>query len=119
MPVRAENLPSDDRIQTGTFDNGLKWMYRQHNNPPGRMAMMIHVSSGSLNEKESQRGLAHFLEHMAFNGTENFAPGELIKFFESIGMEFGADLNAFHELQSNLVHALHAREHDPPKSMKA
>ncbi|HNO79599.1 MAG TPA: insulinase family protein [Phycisphaerae bacterium] len=95
MPVRAENLPSDDRIQTGTFDNGLKWMYRQHNNPPGRMAMMIHVSSGSLNEKESQRGLAHFLEHMAFNGTENFAPGELIKFFESIGMEFGADLNAF------------------------
>ncbi|GJM25440.1 MAG: zinc protease [Phycisphaerae bacterium] len=95
MPVHAENLPSDDRIQTGKFDNGLTWMYRQHNNPPGRMAMMIHVSSGSLNEKENQRGLAHFLEHMAFNGTENFAPGELIKFFESIGMEFGADLNAF------------------------
>ncbi len=95
IPVRAENLPSDERIQTGKFDNGLTWMYRQHDNPPGRMAMMIHVSSGSLNEKESQRGLAHFLEHMAFNGTENFAPGELIKFFESIGMEFGADLNAF------------------------
>jgi zinc protease len=94
-PVRAENLPSDERIQTGTFENGLKWMYRQHDNPPGRMAMMIHVSSGSLNEKEDQRGLAHFLEHMAFNGTENFAPGELIKFFESLGMEFGADLNAF------------------------
>ncbi|NOX57933.1 MAG: insulinase family protein [Planctomycetes bacterium] len=95
MPVHAESLPRDERIQTGTFANGLKWMYREHDNPPGRMAMMIHVDTGSLNEKESQRGLAHFMEHMAFNGTENFAPGELIKFFESIGMEFGADLNAF------------------------
>ncbi len=95
IPVSAENLPSDQSIQTGKFDNGLTWMYRQHDNPPEKMAMMIHVSSGSLNEKENQRGLAHFLEHMAFNGTENFAPGELIKFFESIGMEFGADLNAF------------------------
>lgn len=91
----AEELPRDTRLQTGTLENGLNWIYRSHANPPGKMALIIHVDSGSLNETERQRGLAHFLEHMAFNGTENFPPGELIPYFESIGMEFGADLNAF------------------------
>ncbi|MFH0982654.1 MAG: insulinase family protein [Planctomycetota bacterium] len=87
-------LPHDERILTGKLDNGVTWMFRQHDNPPGKMALMMHVRTGSLNESEAQRGLAHFMEHMMFNGTEHFAPGELIKFFESIGMEFGADLNA-------------------------
>lgn len=91
----AKPLPSDSRVLKGKMENGVKWMYRQHDNPPGKMALMIHIDTGSLNEKDSQRGLAHFLEHMCFNGTENFAPGELIPYFESIGMEFGADLNAF------------------------
>ena len=59
------------------------------------MALIMHVRTGSLNEKDNQQGLAHFLEHMAFNGSENFAPGDLIPYFESIGMEFGGDLNAF------------------------
>lgn len=88
-------LPSDERVQTGTLSNGLRWMYRPHDNPPGKMALMLHVNTGSLNETDEQRGLAHFLEHMAFNGSENFPPGTLIPYFESIGMEFGADLNAF------------------------
>lgn len=91
----AKPLPNDSRIRSGKLGNGATWMYRQHDNPPGKMALMIHVRSGSLNETESQRGLAHFVEHMGFNGTENFAPGDLIPYFESIGMEFGADLNAF------------------------
>jgi zinc protease len=91
----AEDLPRDERIKTGKLANGVRWMYRQHNVPPGKMALLIHVDTGSLNEEEHQRGLAHFLEHMAFNGTENFAPGKLLPYFESIGMEFGADLNAF------------------------
>ena len=56
--------------------------------------MLIHVRSGSLNETDAQRGLAHFIEHMGFNGTEHFGPGELVPYFESIGMRFGADLNA-------------------------
>lgn len=95
--VRAadEPLPSDARIKTGTLPNGVRWMYRQHDNPPGKMAMIIHVDTGSLNETDEQRGLAHFIEHMAFNGSENFPPGTLIPYFESIGMEFGGDLNAF------------------------
>jgi len=93
-PLQAKPLPSDERILTGKLDNGVTWMYRQHDNPPGKIALMIHVRTGSLNETEPQRGLAHFMEHMVFNGTEHFAPGKLIEYFESIGMEFGADLNA-------------------------
>lgn len=94
-PVFAAELPSDQRIKQGKLKNGVTWMYRQHDNPPGKMALMMHVRTGSLNETDEQRGLAHFIEHMCFNGTDNFAPGELIPYFESIGMEFGADLNAF------------------------
>jgi len=94
-PLAAEQLPSDERILTGKLDNGVTWMYRQHDNPPGKMALMIHVDTGSLNETDQQRGLAHFMEHMMFNGTENMPPGTLVPYFESVGMEFGADLNAF------------------------
>ncbi len=94
-PLLAQPLPKDPRVREGALPNGVKWMYRQHDNPPGRMELMIHVDTGSLNETDAQRGLAHFLEHMCFNGTEHFAPGDLIPYFESIGMEFGGDLNAF------------------------
>src|SRR3954468_15652293 len=92
---RAAPLPEDQRILKGKLENGVTWIYRQHNNPPGKMALQVHVRTGSLNEIDAQRGLAHFMEHMAFNGTENFAPGKLIPYFESIGMQFGADLNAY------------------------
>jgi len=91
----AKPLPHDARVLTGKLDNGFTWEFRKHDNPPGKMAMIMHVRTGSLNEKENQRGLAHFIDHMAFNGSENFAPGELIPYFESVGMEFGGDLNAF------------------------
>lgn len=91
----AQTLPTDPRLVTGRLENGVTWIYRQHDNPPGKMALMVRVDSGSLHETDAQRGLAHFLEHMVFNGSEHFKPGELIPYFESIGMEFGADLNAF------------------------
>src|SRR5437588_2784938 len=91
----AQPLPHDARNLTGTLDNGVTWIYRQHTNPPGKMALMMHVRSGSLNETDTQKGLAHFMEHMSFNGSEHFPPGKLIPYFESIGMQFGADLNAF------------------------
>lgn len=94
MSATAEPLPSDPAHMEGKLENGLRWIYRKHDNPPGKMAILIHVDTGSLNEKESQRGLAHFMEHMCFNGSEHYAPGELVKYWESIGMEFGADANA-------------------------
>ncbi len=95
LQLLASPLPSDSRITTGTLKNGVKWMYRNHDNPPGKMALMMHVDTGSLNETDAQQGLAHFIEHMCFNGSENFKPGDLIPYFESIGMEFGGDVNAF------------------------
>lgn len=94
-PVLSEPLPTDDRLVTGTLENGMGYVIREHANPPGKVGVWIHIGSGSLNETEAQRGLAHFLEHMAFNGSDNFPPGEVIKYFESIGLTFGRDQNAF------------------------
>src|SRR5262244_1791456 len=90
-----EKLPVDPALVMGTLPNGLGYIIRQHKNPEGRVAIWLHVSSGSLNETESTRGLAHYLEHMAFNGTANFPPGAVIPFFQSLGLSFGRDQNAF------------------------
>jgi zinc protease len=88
-------LPVDPLVQRGRLPNGLTYWIRKHATPPGKVGAWIHVGSGSLNEDDNQRGLAHLLEHMAFNGSENFPPGTLIKYFESIGLSFGHDQNAF------------------------
>ena len=88
-------MPSDEKNVTGTLSNGVQWIYRKHATPPGKITVMVHVRAGSLCETDAQRGLAHFLEHLAFNGTENFAPGTLVPYFESIGMTFGDNANAF------------------------
>ncbi|HYF48315.1 MAG TPA: pitrilysin family protein [Planctomycetota bacterium] len=88
-------LPVDPAIKMGTLPNGLRYWIRKHATPPGKVGAYLHVSSGSINEEDNQRGLAHFLEHMAFNGSENFAPGTLVKYFESIGLRFGQHQNAF------------------------
>jgi zinc protease len=88
-------LPNDPRFTHGQLDNGLKYMVMRHATPPGRAAIYMQISTGSLNETDKQRGIAHYLEHMAFNGSENFAPGSVINFFQSLGMTFGRDQNAF------------------------
>ncbi len=95
FPAAGQPLPTDPRLTTGTLDNGLAYIVRQHNNPPGRANLWLHVGTGSLNETEKQRGIAHFTEHMAFNGSENFPPGSVIQFFESLGLTFGQHQNAF------------------------
>jgi zinc protease len=91
----AQPLPTDPRLVTGELENGLRYIVRQHANPPDRAAVWLHIRSGSLNETEEQRGIAHYLEHMAFNGTENFPPGSVIPFFQSLGLTFGQHQNAF------------------------
>lgn len=88
-------LPIDPALVTGTLENGLGYIIRKHNNPEGRVSVWLHISSGSLNENENTRGIAHFLEHMAFNGSKNFPPGSVINFFQSLGLQFGRDQNAF------------------------
>ncbi|HYE02762.1 MAG TPA: insulinase family protein, partial [Phycisphaerales bacterium] len=91
-------LPTDPRLVTGRLENGLAYVVLRHANPPNRAAVWMHVSTGSLNEREEERGLAHYLEHMAFNGSEHFPPGEVVKFFESLGLVFGQHQNAFTSL---------------------
>ncbi|MFT3684203.1 MAG: insulinase family protein [Phycisphaerales bacterium] len=91
----GQTLPTDPAVVTGQLDNGLRYVVQQNAIPPGRATVWIHIHSGSLNETEKQRGIAHYLEHMAFNGSEHFKPGELVPFFEGLGMTFGRDQNAF------------------------
>jgi zinc protease len=87
-------LPVDPAVRTGTLGNGLRFFIRQNGRPANRVSMRLAVDAGSLQEEADQRGLAHFLEHMAFNGTEHFKPGELVAFLESIGARFGPHVNA-------------------------
>lgn len=87
-------LPVDPTLVTGEFPNGMRYIVKSHAVPPGRAAVWLHVSSGSLNETDNQRGIAHFLEHMAFNGSANFPPGSVIDFFQNLGLTFGRHQNA-------------------------
>jgi zinc protease len=91
----SATLPVDPAVRIVELPNGLDVWIRKHGTPPGRLSIWLHVASGSLNEDEDQRGLAHFLEHMAFEGSENFPPGTLIRYFESIGLVFGYHQNAY------------------------
>src|SRR5215831_18302879 len=90
-----ESLPTDSALVTGRLPNGLTYIIRPHRNPEGRVSIWLHVASGSLNETDATRGLAHYLEHMAFNGSANFPPGSVVPFFQSLGLAFGRDQNAF------------------------
>jgi zinc protease len=84
----------DPRIHFGEFENGLRFAWADNPEPDRRVYLRLHVDVGSLAEEESERGMAHFLEHMAFNGSEHFAAGELVGWFQERGMSFGADTNA-------------------------
>lgn len=88
-------LPLTPEVRTGQLDNGLRYFIRHHTRPENRAELRLLVNAGSILEDEDQQGLAHFLEHMAFNGTEHFAKNELVDYLEKIGMRFGADLNAY------------------------
>ncbi len=87
-------LPVDPDVRIGTLPNGLRYYVRRNAKPEQRAELRLVVNAGSILEDNDQRGLAHFLEHMAFNGTKNFAKNDIVKYLESIGVRFGADLNA-------------------------
>ena len=95
VPALSQPLPVDPAIATGQFDNGLKYFIRRNTLPAGRAELRLVVNVGSIVEDDDQRGLAHFVEHMAFNGTKNFPGLETVKFLESLGMRFGPSVNAF------------------------
>ena len=90
-----EPLDFDPLVVRGTLSNGLSYYIRHNEEPRDRAQIALAVKAGSVHEEENQRGLAHFVEHMAFNGTERFAKQEIIEYIESIGSTFGPDLNAY------------------------
>src|SRR5688572_16418264 len=91
----TDKLPADPNVTVGKLPNGLTYYIRVNKKPEARAELRLAVNAGSVLEDEKQLGLAHFAEHMAFNGTRNFAKHDLINYLESIGMRFGADLNAY------------------------
>jgi zinc protease len=90
-----KELPLDKDVTIGTLENGIKYYIKKNQKPEKRAELYLIVSAGSVLENEKQLGLAHFVEHMAFNGTKNFKKNELINYLESIGIKFGPELNAY------------------------
>ena len=90
----SSDIKPDARIRFGALENGMRYAWRANAEPKQRCYLRLHVDVGSLNEEDSEQGMAHVLEHMAFNGSEHFAPGTLVEWFQKHGMAFGADTNA-------------------------
>jgi zinc protease len=94
-PALTQQMPVDPQITMGKFANGLRYYIRANKKPEKRAELRLVVKAGSILEDDDQQGLAHLVEHMAFNGTQHFPKHDLIEFIESLGMRFGADLNAY------------------------
>ena len=91
----ARKVAIDPATRTGKLSNGLTYYIRRNVKPENRAELRLVVRAGSILEDNDQQGLAHFVEHMAFNGTKNFRKQELVNYLESIGVKFGAHLNAY------------------------
>ncbi|MDB4949885.1 MAG: peptidase domain protein [Gemmatimonadetes bacterium] len=92
---RGARLPDDSSVIRGRLWNGLSYYVRANHEPRRRAELRLVVNAGSILEDEDQRGLAHVVEHMAFNGTTHFAKNELVDYLEGVGMRFGPDINAY------------------------
>lgn len=112
VPANVELLP-DPAVTWGRLDNGLRYAVMPNAVPPGRITLRLRVASGSLNESENQRGLAHFLEHMAFNGSTHYESSTaLITGLQRLGLRFGSDVNA-HTSYQETVYKLDLPKNDP------
>ena len=95
LKAQGETLPVDPNIRIGILENGLQYYIAFNAKPEDRVELRLAVHAGAMQEDEDQLGVAHFVEHMAFNGSEHFDKNELIEYLESVGTRFGADLNAY------------------------
>ncbi len=95
-------LPIDSAVRVGRLDNGLTYYIRHNELPKERCEFHIAQAVGAILEEDNQNGLAHFLEHMAFNGTEHFPGKGIIKYFESVGVNFGGNINAYTSLDETV-----------------
>ena len=103
--VSAQNMPPvpiDPKVRYGKLDNGLTYYIRANQQPKDRAEFFIAQNVGAIMENDDQNGLAHFLEHMAFNGTKHFPKQKLTEYFESIGVRFGANINAYTSLDETV-----------------
>ncbi len=91
----AQTIPVDASVRTGTLPNGMKYYIKKNTMPEKKVDFRLAINAGSILEDENQRGLAHFMEHMNFNGTKNFPDNKLVDFLQSIGVKFGQHLNAY------------------------
>jgi zinc protease len=91
----GSELPFNPNVRSGVLPNGMKYYVMKNSRPENRAALRLAVNAGSVLETDEEQGLAHFVEHMCFNGTKNFPKNKLVEYLESIGMRFGADLNAY------------------------
>ncbi|MBN2875038.1 MAG: insulinase family protein, partial [Spirochaetales bacterium] len=105
-------LPLAPELVKKVLPNGLTYYVRRNGNPGGRAVMFLIVASGSTNERDDQSGYAHFVEHMAFNGTASFPENELVRYLRSIGMDFGAEINA-HTTREETLYTLQMPLSDP------
>jgi len=94
LPHEKSDIPVDPAVTWGLLENGLRYAILPNPEPPDRVSMRLYIDAGSLMENDDQQGLAHFLEHMAFNGTKNFPAGEMVEYFQRLGMGFGNHTNA-------------------------
>ena len=93
--IETKEIPVDPNVKIGKLANGLTYYIRNNGKPEDKVELRLVVNAGSILENENQLGLAHFMEHMNFNGTKNFQKNELVDYLQSIGVQFGADLNAY------------------------
>lgn len=111
-PDLSAPVPVDPALRTGVLDNGLTWYVRENHKPEQRASLFLVVGAGSVDEDDDQKGLAHMVEHLAFNGTEHFPEHELIDYLESVGMAFGPEINAYTSLDQT-VYMLQVPTDDP------
>jgi zinc protease len=94
-PHVTSDIKADSAAVFGSLENGMRYLIYPNSEPPGRVSLRLHIDAGSLMESEDQRGLAHFLEHMVFNGTKNFTAAEIVPRMQRLGIAFGAHANAY------------------------
>jgi zinc protease len=93
-PQATSDLKADPKANFGQLENGVRYVIVPNDEPPGRASIRLYMDVGSLMEEDDQQGMAHYLEHMAFNGSRHFPGGEMVEYFQRLGMGFGADTNA-------------------------
>lgn len=91
----ASDVPADPAVRYGLLPNGMRYALMHNATPPGQASFRLRIDAGSLMERDDQQGLAHFMEHMAFNGTKDIPENEMLRILERLGLAFGADTNAF------------------------